>query len=105
MHGKCIYTGNEQCTSQFCLKKHQKKQLLAALTIGLLGLACILVDGQYKPATVYFVQNKRSMSSSKFIKSFLNFAREGCKCVLSLHHMCIYFLWIEEFGPIPGLLA
>lgn len=87
------------------LEETSKKQLVTPLTTGLLGLGCFLVDGQHKPAMAYSVQDKCSVSSTKFIKSILNFAREWWKCVLSVHHMCIYFLWMEEFGPIPGLFA
>lgn len=70
IHGECaMYIS-------VLLEETSKKQFVAPLTIGLLGLSCVLVDGQYKPAMAYSVQNKCSMSSSKFIKSILNFARE-----------------------------
>ena len=69
------------------------------------GIGVFLVDGQYKTAIAYSVQNKCSMSSTKSIKWILNFSREWWKCLLSVHHMCFYFLWMQAFGHIHGLLA
>lgn len=104
MRGKCIYMGNVLYISVL-LEETSKKQLVTPLTIGLFELACFLVDGQYKPTMTHSVQNRCSMSSSKFMKSILNFAREWWKYVLSAHCMCTYSLWMKEFGPIPGLSA
>lgn len=85
IHGECaMYIS-------VLLEETSKKQLSTPLTLGLLGLACFPVDGQYKPAMAPSVQNKCRMNSSKFIKSILNFAREWWKCVLSAHHMCTFY--------------
>lgn len=96
------------CLLNFSLAEETAKSnlLVTPLTIeGWLGLGFFLVDGQHKTAIAYSVQNKCSMSSSKPIKCILKFPKEWWKSLLSVHHMCFYLLWMQEFSYIHGLLA
>lgn len=107
---KCVvnvYTWG-MCLVNFSFGWRNSKKYLVTNSFNhrwIVGVGFFLVDGQYKTAIAYSGQNKCSVSSTMSLKCILNSAREWWKCLLSVHHMHVYFLWMQEFGHIHGLLA